>query len=70
MTSEMGFDELVSFYKEAMGSMQAVEINPQYEADWWYAVKPDEFIYAVYLTAGDAETDIILTFYLEDEQPR
>jgi hypothetical protein len=70
MTSEMGFEELVSFYQEAMENMREVEINPQYEADWCYAVKQDNFIYTVYLTAGDAETNIILTFYLEDEQPK
>jgi hypothetical protein len=69
MTSEMGLEELVSFYEEAMGIMPKAEINPQYEADWWYAVKPDEFIFTVYLTAGDEETNIILTFYLEDDQP-
>jgi hypothetical protein len=70
MTSEMSVEELISFYQETMENMQVVDINPQYEADWWYAVKPDEFIYAVYLIAGDIETNIILTFYLEDEQPK
>jgi hypothetical protein len=70
MTSEMGFEELLSFYQEVMENMQVVDINPQYEADWLYAVRQDNFIYAVYLTAGDAETNIILTFYLEDEQPK
>jgi hypothetical protein len=70
MTSEMSMEELISFYQEAMEYMWEADITPQYDADWWYAVKDDSFVYTVYLIAGEVETDIILTFYLEDEQPR
>jgi hypothetical protein len=70
MTSQKSVEELTAFYQEAMSASSAVEITPQYEADWWQAVKAGDFIYAVYLKAGAAETDITLTFYLENEQPK
>ena len=69
MTSEYGLDYLIKFYEDALEYFFTAEINPQYEADWWYAVKSGKFIYTVYLQPKETETNIIITFYLEEFQP-
>ena len=70
MTSKHSLDELIDFYEDALEYFFTAEIIPQYEADWWYPVVSGNFIYTVYLTAGEPETKIVVTFYLEDQQPK
>jgi hypothetical protein len=69
LISETGLEELIEYYQEILEFTWTAEITPQYEADWWYAIRQGNFIYAIYLTAGEEFTNIIITFYLPEDQP-